>query len=260
MNETSASSQMSGRRQQRGVGLVELMISVVIGLLIVAMVTSYYLSSRQSYQTTVVSGELTNGQRYAMQLLSRQLLLTGYSDSWMNWGEVFDAAAADGDMPAFAEGQVIAGKDSGGAESDEVWLRYRAAALADQPVVGCTNQVIVDSDDVVVMRLYLSNDTLRCDSHINGGKGKNEPLLNGVEAIAFTYLDDSGSFQSFGSANWMNVRAVRIELLVSSETSTFDAPVAQSFDWLGETLTFNDRRMRARLSRVVTLRNIMERR
>lgn len=260
MNATIACSQVTSRRQQRGVSLVELMISMVIGLLIVAMVTSYYLSSRQSYQTTIVSGELTNGQRYAMQQLSRQLLLTGYSDSWMNLGEIFDVADADGEMPAFAEGQVIAGKDSSDAESDEVWVRYRAAALSGQPVVDCTNQDIADSDDIVVMRLYLSNSTLRCESHISGGKGKNEPLLNGVEAISFTYLDDTGSFQSYGSANWMSVRAVRVELLVSSETSTFDAPVAQSFDWQGKTLTFNDRYMRARLSRVVTLRNVMDRR
>ncbi|TDO10526.1 MULTISPECIES: PilW family protein [Halomonas] len=246
----------SGLRRQAGVGLIELMIAMVIGLMVVGMVTSYYLSSRQSYQTTVVSSELNNAQRYVMQLVVRQLLQAGYSDAWMTLEEVFPSFGATNDAPGFAAGQIVVGQAGGATNSSELWLRYQAAGLAGQPIIDCTNKAVDKADGVARIRLYVKDNTLLCQSSINATP---QPLLNGVEALQFSYLDGSGSFQDHESADWTSVRAVRVELLVSSETDTWDAATQQSFDSQEGTLTFNDRHMRAQLSRTVTLRNIMGR-
>lgn len=241
------------RRHQQGVGLVELMISITIGLLLVVMVTSYYLSSRQSYQVSVASSEVTDSQRYAMQLLVRQLLLAGYSDSWMKPEESFPADAAEADRPAFKAGQVVASGDS-----NDLWLRMRAAALDQQPVVGCTNQELEPGDDVVTLHLFVEDQTLYCQSDIPGSPVK-LPLLNAVDGLAFAFLDDSDTFQAaIDVSDWLTVRAVRIELLIRSETATQGASYAQTFTWPGGDKTFDDNRMHSRVSRVATLRNAGE--
>ncbi|QFU03135.1 hypothetical protein FIU83_15955 [Halomonas sp. THAF5a] len=251
-------------RYQAGVGLIELMIAMVIGLLIVGMVTSYYLSSRQSYQTTVVSSELNNAQRYAVQLIGRQLLQAGYSEGWMDLSTSYPSMASHVDHPAFATGQIVAGADSGEGldHSSELWVRYQGSDWFDQDIVDCAGREVPPDDGTAWVRIYLDDtSTLRCQSGFdNDNDIQQQPLLNGVEALQFSYLDDSGSFQDHDDVDdWTTLRAVRVEMLVSSETDTWDAPNEQSFDWQGADLTFDSRRMFARFNRVVTLRNVMER-
>ncbi|WP_175546996.1 PilW family protein [Modicisalibacter ilicicola] len=240
--------------RQRGVGLIELMISIAIGLILVVLVSSYYLSSRQSYQSTVVSSEVTDSQRYAVRLITKQLLLAGYRDYWFSQTE-FLALPANGSAPAFADGQIVASK----AGSDDIWIRFRPAALQNQEIIGCNNQAITeDIDKIVVVQLGVDDDQeLFCQRIDNGGA--KVPLLDGVEAIAFEYLDDSGTFQPAAAVmNWASVRAVRLNLILRSASLTFDTPTPQSFDWpnVAGNLAFNDNRMRARVARVVALRNL----
>lgn len=235
---------------QSGVGLVELMVSMTIGLVLVALVTSYYLSSRQSYQTTVVTSELNDAQRYALQTLSRQLMLAGYSDSWMNSDEVFPNGGGQSGAPSFVAGQVIA---SGSA--DEVWIRYRSAEQAGQPIVTCSNEAVEKSDGIVMARLFV-DDQSRLICQPVGTGGSPVPLLDGVDALAFSYLDDSGGFQPPSSTDWATVRALQIDLLVETPDVTYDEAMVQTYLWPDGVKKFNDRKMRSRLSRVVTLRNV----
>ncbi|MDW5376193.1 PilW family protein [Halomonas sp. HP20-15] len=240
----------TGRRQS-GVGLVELMISITIGLVLVALVTNYYLSSRQSYQTTVVSSELTDAQRYAMQQIRRQLMLAGYSDSWMHQETVFPTGGGGGEVPPFAAGGIIASNKPG-----ELWLRMQGAALANQPTMACNNQQITKNTNIALIHLFIEDDTLKCETRF-GGDPQTSPLLDGVEAVAFSYLDDSDEFKTYNDAvDWPSVRAIQVDLLIRSEAQTYDAPVQQSFQWPGSaTKDFTDRYMRSRVTRIVTLRN-----
>lgn len=248
----------SGARRQLGVGLVELMISIVIGLVLVVLVTSYYLSSRQSYQTIIVAGALTDGQRYAMQQLRRQLLLAGYSDSWAPRDNNFPARSGSNGVPDFAAGQVLMSNSA-----NEIWLRMQGAALNDQPIVSCSNREIdvggeAEEPIVAIVHLYVDdNATLMCETRIDGDTNTT-PLLNGVEAIAFSYLDDpADGFKSDSEdVEWAFVRAVQVDLLIRSEMQTYDTPFEQSFEWQGKTLKFDDRHMRSKLTRTIALRNV----
>ncbi len=251
MMRLALSSVATTGKRQSGVGLVELMISIAIGLVLVALVTSYYLSSRQSYQTTVVSSELTDAQRYAMQQIGRQLMLAGYSDSWMEQETVFPGSGGN-EMPTFPAGAIVASDKSG-----ELWLRMQGAALANQETRACNNQLIDKNSDVALIRLFVNDNTLECETRF-GGDSQTSPLLNGVEAVAFSYLGDSGEFKTYDeSINWPSVRAIQVDLLIRSEAQTYDAPIQQSFQWPGEVEAkeFTDRYMRSRITRIVTLRN-----
>lgn len=243
----------SRTRRQLGVGLVELMISIVIGLVLVALVTSYYLSSRQSYQTTIVTSTLTDGQRYTVQLLRRQLLLAGYSDSWESSDNNFPDRSSSGDVPGFNGGQVLM---SNGA--NEIWLRMQGAALNGQPISSCNNQEFDDSTVTIIVHLYSDDATLMCETYSSNDPTPPTPvpLLNGVDALAFTYLDESDEFQPYDKADWASVRAVQLDLLLRSEIQTYDAPLEQSFEWPSGNRTFDDRYMRSRLTRTIALRNV----
>lgn len=249
MRLASAQLATTGKRQS-GVGLVELMISITIGLVLVALVTNYYLSSRQSYQTTVVSSELTDAQRYAMQQIRRQLMLAGYSDSWMHQETVFPGGGGNG-APTFPAGAIIASDKPG-----ELWLRMQGAALINQETWACNNQQITKNDGIALIRLFVVDDTLKCETRFDGDS-QTSPLLDGVEAVAFSYLDDSDEFKTYDAAvDWPSVRAIQVDLLIRSEARTYDALIQQAFQWPGSaTKEFTDRYMRSRITRIVTLRN-----
>lgn len=63
---------------QRGVTLVELMVSITIGLLIVLFVSSLYLSSRSSYRVNDDNSRMQEEGRAAMFVLGRNLMQAGF--------------------------------------------------------------------------------------------------------------------------------------------------------------------------------------
>lgn len=120
---------------QAGFTLVELMVSLVLGLIVIGGVISVFLSNQQSYRTNQALGEVQDNSRIAFELMARDIRdagLTGCgntgrvadvlnngptgggADWWANWGNAivgFDAGTAD---PAITAGMParVAGTDS----------------------------------------------------------------------------------------------------------------------------------------------------
>ncbi len=64
--------------RQRGLTLVELMISVTLGLLITLAIGYLYTSSRQTYRMNDNVARMQENGRYAMELISRDIRMAGY--------------------------------------------------------------------------------------------------------------------------------------------------------------------------------------
>ncbi|WP_029131953.1 PilW family protein [Sedimenticola selenatireducens] len=64
--------------QQRGVGLVELMIGLVLGLFLIAGIIQIYLGSKSSYRVTEGMSRLQENARYAMTVIGRELDAASY--------------------------------------------------------------------------------------------------------------------------------------------------------------------------------------
>lgn len=80
-------------RNQRGVSLVELMVALVIGLLVVAAVTSLTIStSRTNTELSRLSRQVENG-RYALQLLNDELRHAGF------YGRLHDLGVRPSSLP-----------------------------------------------------------------------------------------------------------------------------------------------------------------
>jgi hypothetical protein len=102
-----ADSRAAGR--ETGLTLVELMVSIVVGLLLIAGVIQVYLSSKQSYNAQVQLARMQETGRFATDLITRDLRRAGY------WGGNADLSTFVGNpgpaVPAHACG------------SDNSWAR-----------------------------------------------------------------------------------------------------------------------------------------
>lgn len=66
-------------RRQRGLGMVELMVSVVLGLILVSAIIQVLLSSKQTFQLEKEISMLQENARFAVEILSREIALAGYT-------------------------------------------------------------------------------------------------------------------------------------------------------------------------------------
>ena len=69
---------MNTCKQQKGLSLIELMLSLVIGLIVIAAVIEVFLASRQTYQVQTAKAHIQENGRYAMHILTHELLNVGY--------------------------------------------------------------------------------------------------------------------------------------------------------------------------------------
>lgn len=65
-------------RMQRGLTLVELMVSLVIGLVLAIVASSTYLYSKQAYNAVSENSQMEENGRFALSLLTRNIQSAGY--------------------------------------------------------------------------------------------------------------------------------------------------------------------------------------
>lgn len=97
---------MSGRRQ-KGFGLVELMIAMVLALMLVAGAIQVFLGTTASHRYMQALAEVQDGGRFAMHVLVHDLRLAGYSGCP---GPLTKRGSSAEDDPPYGSARVIARK------------------------------------------------------------------------------------------------------------------------------------------------------
>ena len=207
-------------KSQRGLSLVELMVSIVLGLLIVAVVAQLFLGSKQTYRTQDGAARLQESARYALGLLTREFRLARYHP--------IDPNAAFATLA-----HVAAQNDTGFSASDEITVRYfgrdnSAGTAADGSIFDCLGGAAKRTTDLVVDRFYIAQDaannnepSLYCD---NGAGG--QPLIAGVESMQMLFGEDTdfdgapNRFRPADIVNMNNVVTVRVSLLMRTTTQS----------------------------------------
>lgn len=72
-------SQHSWQRTQLGLSLIELLISIALGLFLVAVVGGVYLSSKNSFTYQDAMSRLQENARFAMETMARDIRMAGYT-------------------------------------------------------------------------------------------------------------------------------------------------------------------------------------
>ncbi|MGH8117365.1 MAG: PilW family protein, partial [Rhodanobacteraceae bacterium] len=121
------------RRHATGFTLVELMVAMVLGLIVIAGVTSVFLAGQQSFRTNGALADVQDSSRIAFELMARDIRqagLTGCNSTndriadilnnqstawWADWNNViagYDNAAVDPAVTSLAAPNAVAGTSS----------------------------------------------------------------------------------------------------------------------------------------------------
>jgi type IV pilus assembly protein PilW len=283
----------AGRRRQAMLGftLVELMVSVAIGLILLLFLSSLYFNSRSSSRLNDDNARMQEDGRYAMGLIGRNLMQAGFG--YMQTGNSTDFPPADlkslglqglmGCTDGFAEPMTAIPPTCAAAGSSAFMTSYTSepydASKSDisgagtdcsgTPAVGAT----VDKGGIVINRFYVGpNKTLYCKG--NAG-AEPQPILSNVEKMLVTYGIDTeskyapllsttdaaiaGADEYNGSNNkagWDRVVTATVCLEIRSANKVVTTGAGQTYlKCDGSSFTSHDGLLRTVMTRVFTLRN-----
>ena len=277
-------------KTQRGFSLIEVMISSLVGLVLLAGTMQMFSNTQQSSLTNTAVTRMQENGRAGLFFIENAIRLSGYrTDSLKGFRDIFPDTSPFFDF----NGQVIKGIDNDTVNgndilngSDQISMRY--AGNNDEFIYDCAGntsphlthkrfeisfhvnnngELICDPD------LYIPNTTTSPDNQYN-----KQPLIDGVEDMQIFYgIDTNSDFTAnyYVSAdkipNGSEVISVRVFLLLQSDPKI--ATQAQAYRWFDEknkprqfdgdekdkfTGKKDERRLRKVFSSTIAVRNLIE--
>jgi type IV pilus assembly protein PilW len=224
------------KQRQLGVSLVEILVSITIGLFMIAAVLSLYQNSRQTFRVQEAFARVQENARFALEVSDREIRKAGYRTAITpSFATAFPTVTG---LPA---GRVI------GGTSQLLRLRYQGSGTpADGSITDCRGNALAAGETAVIV-LRLNGTDLTCD-RITAGGTVSQPLVSGIEAIGFAYgWDTTGdgyadSYHDNGDSTAPTV-SIRFTFTLASD----DTRVAQA----------GDGRLRRNYTQVTALRNVI---
>lgn len=225
----------------KGFSLVELMISLALGLFLSLAVIQTYLATVKSDTVIMSNTEIQENARFALQVLEKALQQAGYySNLEQSRQEFFQNQAAQWANTVFTSSDAIRGFDdtetpvtnqpNSASGTDQVFIRL----VSDASVAGIgaswydCNGVLIPDNTAIQMGFYISatKGTLICRSEIPGANPDYPPLISNVSDFQLLYGVDStqdGSVNRYidaqnvsAASDWDNVRAIKVSLTLAA--------------------------------------------
>ena len=245
--------------QQGGFSLIELMISITIGLVILSAVLYIYVGNRQANRAQELSARMLDSGRFALEMIGRSVRQAGFAD----------LSSAQSSSKTSFTGTPVTGTN-GAAGAPDVLTLQRDGAIGDR---GCLGTAVAATGNIIQesFNLNTATDELRCDEQIAvapGAVANGTAIISDVEDFQVLYgLDTTGdeSVNQFSAApaaaDWPKVISVRVCLqLRSSEVGAVTGSqtflnCAGALTGAGTTSTINDRRLHRVFMATYNLRN-----
>jgi type IV pilus assembly protein PilW len=109
-----SSTRNQNLKSSRGFSLVEMMVAIVIGLILLAGVSSVMVSTKRTYNTQDSLGRLQENARIAMVILERSLRNAGYIGCNINPSNITSVIDSSSDPYSFNLTNLLEGSESGG--------------------------------------------------------------------------------------------------------------------------------------------------
>lgn len=209
--------------RQQGVGLIEVMIAMVLGLVVVLGISQIFVSSKQSFLTQDSSARLQEDARYILSRITQELRMAGMfgcvaAGSITGYPSEFDTPIEwdDGDRTLRV---ITSSPVTGVEESSSTWTI----------VTNCTD-ARVETDSVtpdssageialpIRMVEYQYDQDAETLSVREGGSGSFQPLISGVSDFDISFGMAAGPEQDYVSeysddgSPAAEIRSVRISL------------------------------------------------
>ena len=148
------------KNNEKGFTLIEMLISMAIGLIIMAALSSAFLMQRKTYDVQEQIVEMVQTARAAMDMMTREIRMGGY-----------DPTGAGFDGIPYNAGQ----------------LQIRAD-IDDNAGTGVSDGYTNDSNEDITYSY--DNTNRQIDRNTGGGA---QPFAENIQAFTFSYLDSSGN-------------------------------------------------------------------
>ncbi|AIY43278.1 Type IV fimbrial biogenesis protein PilW [Collimonas arenae] len=213
---TPHSATAARRTGMHGFTLVELMVSLVIGLLLLLFLSSLYFNSRSSSRLNDDNARIQEDGRYALALIGRNLMQAGFGN--MQSGTTTDfPPASDPDLkgltgcnygfvtpvavrPVCAAAPVPAPSDISGPSAFTVSYTtepYYDATNISGAGTDCSGTQAVNASStqggIVINNFYVDTKTSTLYCRGNAGTRAPQPVLSNVDNLLITYDLDTGN-------------------------------------------------------------------
>ena len=210
-----------GPASQLGLNLIELMISMALGLLVLLAISSIYIGSRQTFRLQENNARLQETGRFAIEVLGRSVRQAGY------WNMPISPVNTATAFVPLAGGAVITGTDGTAGAPDTVTVQYDGLA-GDRD---CEGNVL--AANAVVQDAYrLNSSQLQCDGNADGTVD-HQALVDDIEDVQILYglTTPNDPFQSAVrykaaplAAEWPLVVSARVCVQARSANSVNSTP------------------------------------
>jgi prepilin-type N-terminal cleavage/methylation domain-containing protein len=216
-------------QKQRGVTLIELMISMMLGLSLVAGISQLFIQSQKSFSMQRNLSDMTDDGSFVLEILAKGLLQAGFAedgDTSGTDGSSFqvDATPFSGTTVSLAKGEYLNGTDN------EIIYRYKLSSIDELDNFICTSTSSFNAavGDMVTVRIYVKDDTknipvLYCKVKSPTSTPSAEPLISEVYKLIIKYgvrVDTGGIYYAdkagVGVDGWKKVVAIKLFLVVRS--------------------------------------------
>jgi len=263
------SQQQTMTQLQTGVGLVEIMISLAIGLMVLGALTYLMIGGRKSSQTQDELSRMQESGRYALDVIGKAIRQSGYRLDIANplSGNAIEGINGAG-MGANAKPDTIT------LRRDPAWVKDAHNSLKGEEA-NCAGGVIISDNDLdpktgsrpvnsqlLVTTFSIDKGELRCATISPSGKPTSAVLVSQIENLQIEYgiaPVKNGKVNSYESANAVKdfslVSAVRVSLLVKGTLPNTAAGQKQTYSFNGETKAASDDYLRQVYTATFALRN-----
>ena len=261
-------------KKQRGITLIELMVSLLIGLILLAGILRIFINSNQLNRHLSNIAHVQEDGRIGVNFLKQTISLAGFRvDPTKDIDpSFFPIHVVNTD---FDSGAVIAGTDDGNiVDADSISIRFimtKFSGLTD--CLGLSVNAPNDDDPVMVSnRFYIINKTLLCQS---SNSVIPQPLIENVEAFKVLYglstdateitancyisattittdqVNDCGN-----GVNFKQVASIRIHLILSTDevNLTHDGQ-SHDFDYEGIHIYDTEKKLYRGITLDIALKN-----
>ncbi len=228
---------------QQGLSLIEIMISLALGIILLGGTLQLLITSKNSYRLQDGIGSMQENGRYAIHSLRENILVAGY--------------------PGFANIEPFISDGTltfDGGKSDQIAIKYKS--LPD-----CLGKIPASSDTVVNV-LAVKKNALECTAMVMDDstqllvQGETLVLVEDVESMQILYGvddDDDGVANLYVNtskiSDWNSIVSVRIALLARSREVS-GSKETQSYQLLdGAIISHDDGVARKIFTTTVPLRN-----
>jgi len=265
-------------KRQQGVTLVELMVSMLVGMILLSGVVAVYIGSKQTYGARGGLSILQENGRVAIKRLQRGILGAGYPknsgiEPIISRANQVDATP-DPELTVSADNAngVTERKDASGAKVDKsngdtLTVSFMPFGTNTQDCLGQIGTV----KGLIVNNYFVQNGQLMCRG---SGNSVAQPIAEAVDNMQILYgiYDDTNpdpkkhTFQylkaSDMSGHWLKVVSIQVALLINSIDNVKDvAPGVgneDQFNLLGQNYIARNERLALRVfTTTIPLRNRM---